>query len=134
MNREQFKEFVREFKWLFDCDAVVLYEEDICDMLQDILDTLPAVRYDMTPMWSNEFGCQSYFIQIKEGQDAKQFVELSWNLEYLLKTNVVIVKNYDDYNNICSVLGRLGIKTATEVETNFDNERIWIIGIDREWK
>jgi len=133
MNREKFKEFVQEFKWLFDCDAVVIYEEDICTMIQDIADTI-NISYDMHTSWSTEFGCEQYFIQLKSTQDKSQFVELAWNLEYLLKTNVVIVKSYDDFNNICNVIGRLGIKHAREIETNFDNERIWIIGIDREWK
>lgn len=131
MNREQFADFLRNFKWLFSEGMVSIY--DSSEVMEDILDTLPAIRYDIHKMWSNEFECYTYFIKLTDGQDTTQFEELAQNLEYLLRNNIVIVKSYDEYNNICNFIGRLGIKHSGEVETNFANERIWVIGIDREW-
>lgn len=133
MNRSWVRGFTHQFKNLFEVDGVVIYEEDVCEKMQDMFDTLP-VRYKMDIVRVEIFDCDSYFFQIVGNNNKEEFITLASHIEYLLNYNISIVKSYDEYNNICNFLGRLGIKHGREVETNFANERIWVIGIDREWK
>lgn len=133
MKREWVRYFVQQLKSLVEDDAVVIYEEDVCEKMQDIFDTIP-VKYNMNITAEEMFGGEAYYFKLVGNNNKEEFMELANNLEYLLRNNMVVVKSYTDFNNICNVIGRLGIKHSREVETNFDNERIWVIGIDREWK
>ncbi|QEM43281.1 hypothetical protein CHOTACABRAS_227 [Bacillus phage Chotacabras] len=133
MKREWVRYFVQQLKSLVEDDAVVIYEEDVCEKMQDIFDTIP-VKYNMNIIAEEMFGGEAYYFKLVGNNNKEEFMELANNLEYLLRNNMVVVKSYTDFNNICNVIGRLGIKHKREVETNFAYERIWVIGIDREWK
>lgn len=128
MNKEQFREFLGDFKKLFEDGMSLVLDDYIGDALQDILDTL-HIRVDLNISWREEFDCHQYFFQLKNPEDNEGFVVLADELKYLLDNGVVIVKDYPMYSAISEVVGRCGFEHTVTRDANFDDEDIWVVSL-----
>lgn len=131
MSKEQFEEFLWDFKKLFEDGMSLVLDDYIGDVLQDILDTL-RINADLNISWREEFDCHQYFFQLKNQEDKEGFIDLADELKCLLDNGVVIVKDYPVYSAISEVLGRCGFEHTVTRDTNFDDEDIWVVSLIKE--